>query len=227
MWTALSLFAEKEGPGAWCKVELASFLEAFRALGERNLPPEDIPNIVIQQLYEEFGFVKQSADTETLQHVFQEQVRRRLKLGEEESEVPAQLKEQERAWTKLETDLAKLWTSATRKQGPCLKWWLSKLQEHKHELKRQAEENAMMGAEEEERKVWLEKEAQETVTLLEQKRAQESLATSEGTSGTAQGIACVCVVLSRCPGRTCGSPGESRFCFVVFWCVVFVLSIVV
>ena len=118
MWTALSLFTAKEGPGAWCKVELASFLEAFRALGERNLPPEDIPNIVIQQLYEEFGFVKQSADTETLQHVFQEQVRRRLKLGEEESEVPAQLKEQERAWTKLETDLAKLWATATKKQGP-------------------------------------------------------------------------------------------------------------
>ena len=116
---------------------------------------------MIQQLYEEFLHVKQSSDTETLLHVFQEQTRRRLKLAEEESEVPAHLQDQERAWTKLETDLAKLWTAATRKQGPCLKWWLSKLQEHKLELKRQAEESARMAAEEEERKAWLEQQAQE------------------------------------------------------------------
>ena len=97
-------------------------------------------------------------------------------------------------WTKLETDLAKLWTAATRKQGPCLKWWLSKLQEHKLELKRQAEEIAQMVAEEEERKAWLDEQAQEAVRLLEQKHAQESLPAGEGTSGTAKGIACVCVV---------------------------------
>ena len=153
MWTALSLFTEKEGPGAWCKVELASFLEAFRALGERNLPPEDIPNIVIQQLYEEFVSVKQSSDTETLLQVFQEQVLRRLKLGGEESEVPARLQKQERVWTKLETDLVVFWTAATKKQGPRLKWWLSKLQEHKLEQKRQAEELARMWAEEEEKRL--------------------------------------------------------------------------
>ena len=118
MWRALSLFTEEGGPGVWCKVEPASFIKAFQALGERDLPPGDIPNMVIQQLYDEFLSVKQSSDTETLLQVFQEQVLRRLKLGEEESEVPARLQEQERVWTKLETDLAKQWTAATKKARP-------------------------------------------------------------------------------------------------------------
>ena len=149
--------------------------------------------MVIQQLYDEFLSVKQSSDTETLLQVFQEQVLRRLKLGGEESEVPARLQKQERVWTKLETDLAKLWTTATKKQGPRLKWWLSQLQGHKLEQKRLAEDLARKWAEEQEQKAWEEQQALEVLEKEAKEQAQKKLAAAEFSAGTEQGIACVCV----------------------------------
>ena len=85
--------------------------------------------MVMRQLYDEYSSVVLSDDKDVLHIIFNEQVSRRLKLSDPDCALSDEQKGETTHWTKREADLVKAWTTATKKQGPCLKWWLQTYQE--------------------------------------------------------------------------------------------------